>query len=375
MLDLLKRVVRRKSYKPLNKIEISKRNLVNNLKFIRSLNKDIAIAPVLKSNAYGHGITLVAKVLDELNCPFLCVDSIFEAYQLLNAKIKTPILIMGYVDPSNLTIKDLPFSYVVWDFSQALEIAKYQKQAKFHIFVDTGMNREGVKLEELEELLLKFKNTPELRVEGLMSHLAIYTHNEPYPKLQIENYQKALEISRGVGINVKWVHPAQSGGLLNKYYNVDANMVRSGIAMYGIDRENISKGHLKPILSLKTKIIQIKQISKGTRVGYDSTFEAKKDVVVGVLPIGYNDGVDRRLSNLGVVEVDGVFCPIIGRISMNVTTIDITEVKRPSLGQEVIIFSMDSKDPNSFENAAKLCQTIPHDLLVGLTPSMRREIV
>lgn len=374
MIDLLKRVVRRKSYRPLNKIEISKRNLVNNLKFLRSLNRDIAIAPVLKSNAYGHGIVKVASILDKMNCPFFCLDSIFEAYQLFEAKIKTPILIMGYVDPSNLSIKELPFSYAIWDFEQAARIADYQKGAKLHIFIDTGLNREGVKLEELESLLAKLKNLPDIKIEGLMSHLAIYTQNQPYPKMQVKNYQTALEIAANSGLNLKWKHLAASGGLMNEYTK-GTNMTRCGITIYGIDRENKSQGRLKPVLSLRTKIIQIKKISKGTRVGYDSTFEAKKDTVIGVLPIGYNDGVDRRLSNLGVVEVDGIFCPIIGKISMNVTTIDITEIKDPVLGQEVIVFSNNPKNPNSFENAAKLCQTIPHDLLVHLTPSMRRELV
>lgn len=374
MIDLLKRVVRRKSYRPLNKIEISKRNLVNNLKFLRSLNRDIAIAPVLKSNAYGHGIVKVASILDKMNCPFFCVDSIFEAYQLFEAKIKTPILIMGYVDPTNLSIKELPFSYSIWDFEQASKIADYQKGAKLHIFVDTGLNREGVKLEELESLLVKLKNLPDIKIEGLMSHLAIYTQDQPYPKMQVKNYQTALEIAANSGLNLKWKHLAASGGLMNEYTK-GTNMTRCGITIYGIDRENKSQGGLKPVLSLRTKIIQIKKISKGTRVGYDTTFEAKKDTVIGVLPIGYNDGVDRRLSNLGVVEVDGIFCPIIGKISMNVTTIDITEIKDPVLGQEVIVFSNNPKNPNSFENAAKLCQTIPHDLLVHLTPSTRREIV
>lgn len=363
-----------KKYEPLNKIEISKANLLNNYQYISLLNHNISIAPVLKSNAYGNGLTQIGSILDSLNCPFFCVDSLYEAYALLKAKIKTKILVMGYIDPSNLSFKKLPFSYTIWDLDQAQKIAKYQKGANVHVFVDTGMNREGVKLDDLESLLSNLRDLRSLRIEGLMSHLAIYTKDQPYPKLQLQNYQKALKICRKVGIDPKWKHLAASGGLLNKY-TLGTNMSRCGISLYGIDRENRSNGKLKPVLSLKTKIIQIKNIKKGDKVGYDSTFQATKDMTIGVLPLGYNDGMDRRLSNKGYVLVEGVKCPIIGRISMNVTTIDLTAIKKPFLGQEVVVFSSNPEDPNSIQNAAKICETLPHDLLVHINPAFRREVV
>ncbi len=363
-----------KKYEPLNKIEISKENLLGNYQYISSLNHNISIAPVLKSNAYGNGLTQIALILDSLNCPFFCVDSLYEAYELLKAKVKTKVLVMGYIDPSNLSFKKLPFSYTIWDLDQALKIAKYQRGAGVHVFVDTGMNREGVKLEDLEEFLLALKKIDGIYIEGLMSHLAIYTKDQSYPKLQLQNYQEALKICKKVGINPKWKHLAASGGLLNKYTN-QTNMSRCGISLYGIDRENRSNGKLKPVLSLKTKIIQIKKIKKGDKVGYDSAFQAKKDMTIGVLPLGYNDGIDRRLSNKGCVLVNGIKCPIIGRISMNITTIDLTGIKEPFLGLETLIFSSNPKDPNSIQNAAKICETLPHDLLVHINPTFRREVV
>lgn len=370
-----------KKYEPLNKIEIIKENLLRNYQYISSLNHNISISPVLKSNAYGHGLIQIATILDSLNCPFFCVDSLYEAYALLKAEVKTRILVMGYIDPNNLSFKKLPFSYVIWDLDQALKIAKYQRGAGIHIFVDTGMNREGVKLDDLEELLLALKKIKGINIEGLMSHLAVYskkssayTKNESYPKFQLQNYQKALKICKKIGINPKWKHLAASGGLLNKYTK-KTNMSRCGISLYGIDREDRSNGKLKPILSLKTKIIQIKDIKKGDKVGYDSTFQAKKDMTIGVLPLGYNDGIDRRLSNKGCVLVGGSKCPIIGRISMNITTIDLTGIKRFFLGQEALVFSSNPKDPNSIQNAAKICKTLPHDLLVHINPTFRREIV
>lgn len=373
MLKVINRIFKRGEYQPLNRIELSQKNLLGNYKYLSSLNHNISISLVLKSNGYGHGLITLGAVLDSLGGPFFCVDSLPEAYQLIKAKIKTPILIMGYVDPANLKVRSWPFSFAIWDIDSAKALNSYQS-TKVHIFVDTGMNREGVSLKDLPDFLSELKKLKNIEVEGLMSHLAVYTKNQAYPKTQLQNYQKALKISQSLGIDPKWRHLAASGGILNKYTR-GTNMARVGIALFGIDRNNDAKGRLKPILSLKSKIIQVKKINKGSKIGYDGTYQAKKDMVIGVLPLGYNDGVDRRLSNQGVVLVGKVVCPIIGRISMNVTTIDLTQVKRPWVGQEVVVFSSNREDPNSIENIAKLCQTLPHDILVGLDPSIRRELI
>lgn len=381
MLKFLKKALSKRVYQPLNKIEISKGALISNLKYLESFNPKIKVAPVLKSNAYGHGIELIGKVLDsgirqsdKERLPFICVDSIFEAYQLLKLKIQTPILIMGYVSPENLSIKKLPFSYAIWSLEQAKAISKFQLGCGIHIFVDTGMNREGILVEDLENFLKKLKEIDGLEVEGLMSHLSSSHPNDPYASFQMENFQKAIQITKNQGIDPKWKHLGASGGFLKKFTK-GTNMVRIGRALHGLDPDNDSKGKLSLTLTLKSKIVQIKQIKKGQKVGYESTYDAKKDLVIGILPIGYNDGVDRRLSNIGVVKVGSVFCQILGRISMNVTTIDLTSVKQPFLGQDVVVFSDSRQDPNSIENLAKVCQTIPHDLLVHLESSIRREVV
>src|SRR5581483_5638239 len=146
MLEPFSKFLKRKSY-PLNKIYLSQKNLFHNYKYLTSLDPKIQIAPVLKSNAYGHGIELMGQVLDRVGVPFLCVDSLFEAYQLKKVGVKTPILIMGYMDPQSLMIKHLPFSYAVYDLALAKAINDYQKGAEVHIFVDTGMHREGVGIE------------------------------------------------------------------------------------------------------------------------------------------------------------------------------------------------------------------------------------
>jgi len=365
-----------KQYQPLNIIEISKQRLVDNYNYLSSLSDKIKIAPVLKSNAYSHGIKEVATILDEINPIFFCVDSLYEAYELLKSKIKSPILIMGYVDPENLSMKKLPFSYAVFGLEQLQGILKSQPQAKVHLFVDTGMHREGIRLDELEEFLKRLTDKEKNSIVGVMSHLALAEDSQNSDtKKQINHFKKAVKLLRKYSIFPKYIHLGNSPGLLNnKNLRLSSlsNASRIGRALYGIS--SIKNNNLKQVLQLKTHIIQIKKIKQGEKVGYDFTYQAKKDGIVAVLPIGFYDGVDRRLSNKGVVLIKNKTCPIIGRVSMNLTVVDVTSVKNIKVGDEVIVFS-NNEDKNNVVNTAEKIDAIPYEILVHLERSMRRKVV
>ncbi len=366
----------KKEYKNLNLIEVSKTNLIFNYRYLSSLNRQVRVAAVIKSNGYGHGIINVAKILESENPPFFCVDSLYEAYELTKAKIKTPILITGYTNPQNLKVRKLPLSFALYTLDLAEAINKYQPEADVHIFVDTGMRREGVTLEELPNFLRELKQFPNIKVEGIMSHLASANGKaDPIFQNQIKNFKRALNIFKKFKIKPKWIHIAASGGLVNKETNKIisqiSNLSRTGISLYGLSNDK----NLKPALKLITHLGQIKQLKKGETTGYDGTYKAKKDLTIGILPIGYNDGVDRRLSNKGVVTIDGISCPIIGRVSMNITTIDISLIKNPTTGKEILVYSNNPTDPNSIINCAKICNTITYVLLVDLESSIKRIII
>lgn len=365
----------KKQYQPLNTVEISSDALLSNYEYLSSLSTDLAVAPVIKSNGYGHGLVNIAKILDDTGAPFFCVDSIYEGYELLKNHIKTPILIMGYVSPGNLNVKKLPFSYAVYDRDQAFAISKYQPHAKIHLFVDTGMHREGVSIAELPEFV-KYSNALGLHIEGLMSHLGAADHptNESTRK-QIANFEIAQEIVSEAGLFPQWIHIAASSGLLHNadYEGKIGNMARVGIALYGVDPEEKNKD-LRPALQLISTLSQIKELKKGEKVGYDFTFTASENMRIGILPLGYYDGVDRRLSNKGSVLIANTLCPIIGRVSMNLTTIDISAVKDPQVGERVIIYSDNPGDKNSISHAATLSETIPYDIMVGLASSTKRVV-
>ncbi len=376
MLKNLKKFFR-SSYTPLNTIVISRKNLLHNYRYISSINPSIKIAPVVKSNGYGHGIAIVGKVFDTVGAPFICVDSLFEAYQLHNSKIKTKILVMGSIAKENLSIKKLPFSYSVYDKEMLGTITKYQSHAGIHLFVDTGLHREGVLLDELPGFLEEIKKR-KLNLEGLMSHFA--ETEKPKGELtreQIKNFAKAQEVVASFGLQPKFIHIAASGGILQSK-NLDTkklgNIARVGLSLYGVF-PNETDINLAPALTLTTTITQLKDIKKGDTVGYSGTFTASSDMTIAVLPIGYNDGLDRRLSNKGVVIIDGQGRKILGKVSMNITTVDVTGMFNPFVGQKVIVYSNNPKDKNSIENSAKLCNDIAYDLLIHLNPATKRVIV
>lgn len=375
MLSYIKKLFQ-KEYSALNKIEISAKRLLNNYLHLSSLNQNIKVAPVLKSNAYGHGIIQIAKILDQSNAPFFCVDSIYEAYELLKLGIKTKILVMGYIDPLNLSVKVLPFSYTVYNSEILQGIAKFQPQAGLHIFVDTGMHREGIPIDKLPEFLEEVKSLS-LKVEGLMSHFAQAEKPEDSLTIsQLINFEKAQQIVRQYDFNPQWIHICASTSLLNNKcfssFNI-GNMARVGRALYGISPIE-DHGGLQPVLKFSTKVVQLKNLKKGEKVGYDFTYSAERAIVTAILPVGYNDGVDRRLSNKGFVTVNGVSCSIIGRVSMNLTSVDVTNAGSIKVGDEVVVYSDNPNDPNSIENAAKICGTIPYEIVIHFTSTTKREI-
>jgi alanine racemase len=367
----------RKHYQTLNTIEISRGALLGNYKYLSGISDHMMVAPVLKSNAYGHGLVTVAKILDSAGAPFFCVDSLYEAYELMKNRIRTPVLIMGYIHPDNLKVKKLPFSYAVYDRQMVAAISKYQLYSKIHIFVDTGMHREGVAIRDLPDFLdycLSFKN---IEIEGLMSHFgASEEFDNSFTQKQIVNFGKAREMFWKAGIKPKWIHISNSSGILNldRYKNKIGNLSRCGIALYGVDPDG-KDFQIQPVLDLKSVICQVKILRKGEGVGYNFTYVAKKDMVVGVLPLGYYDGVDRRLSNKGFVKIGDVFCPIIGRVSMNLTSVDLSQVRDPFVGQAVSVYSSNPADKNSVPRAASLADAIAYDLLVHLAESTRRVVV
>lgn len=363
-----------KQYNNLNIVYINKNHLIHNFNYFDSLYKGISIAPVIKSNAYSHGIKNVAKILDPLSPPFFIVDSLYEAYILKKEKIKTPILILGYTNHENLKFKKLNFQFAIYDIQTLHILNKYQKGVKVHIFIDTGMKREGILIEDLPYFIKEMKKCKNLYYEGLMSHLADADNKTSlYNKKQIEDFKKGELLLNNAGFNFKWKHISATYGALNIKDN-NFNLLRVGLGMYIAPTLKLSK-KVKNVLSLKSHVIQIKNLKKGEMVGYNITYTAKKNIQIALIPLGYYEGVIRSLSNCGVFTIKGVKCPIIGRISMNLTTIDISRTKNVKVGDEVLVYSDNYKDCNSINNVSNIIKEIPYTVLTHINSNIKRESI
>lgn len=374
--------VHRQSYRHLNTICLSKQALRSNHDALQQAHPEAVVSPVLKSNAYGHGLREIATLFDDMKCQFLIVDSLYEAYELYKAHIRTPILILGYTDPKNFTAKRIPFEITVFDLETARVLNRTQPGIRIHIFVDTGMHREGVSLEDFPSFVQELKKLTNLCIVGLCSHFADADNPDSMEmtRKQITVFKKALKIMQHEGIDPKWRHISASAGA----YNVADplfTLIRGGLAHYGISPLHSTDPHahvlsLQPVLEFHSTLAQIKTIKEGDCVGYNCTYTAKKKMTIGLLPAGYYEGVDRGLSNSGVVTIRGISCPIIGRVSMNMTVIDLDALPHPQVGETVVVYSATPQDENSVQAVAARVGKIPYEVLtVDLAESVKRVIV
>ena len=370
----------RKPYRHLNKILISQEALIHNHYVLQEFHPEAKICPVLKSNAYGHGLKTVAPVFEKLAVPFLVVDSLFEAYGLQKTGVRTPILILGYTHPHNFTVKKLPFHVTVFDLELARVLNEYQRGCSIHLFVDTGMCREGIQLHELKGFLEQLKKCTNLKVVGLATHLADADNDVSAQSMneQLKRFQEAIDLVHQAGYEPQWHHLSASGGAF-KIKNRAFNLIRAGLASYGVNPllkndQAYDQLNLRPALTFMSTLAQIKTVPAGSLVGYNGTFIAEREMRLGLLPAGYYEGVDRRLSNKGLVTINGAECFIIGRVSMNMTVVDLLNAPNAMVGDEVVIYDTSLNAKNTIVEAAQSAGTIPYELLVHLAESVRREL-
>jgi len=349
----------RRKYRNLNTLHVFKDALKHNLHAYQKLCPGQAICPVLKSNAYGHGLTLVAKALDNEGAPFFIVDSLYEAYELKKARIKTPVLIIGALHPENTHGRHFPFHFAVFNKESAELFAKMD--VPVHIKIETGLSRMGFSMKQLKESLPYFKKIG-LNIEGIYTHFADADNPQSDAKTeeQVERFEEALALVEAAGFKPKWIHCANSAGAL-KVKNPKFNMVRLGIGLY------------EATMELESTLVAIDELKKGETVGYGCTFTAPKNMRVGVIPVGYYEAIPRSLSNKGFVEVNGKLCPMLGRVSMNMCTFDLEGVEA-KLFDPVIVYSRHAEQKNSVPEQSHAAGMIPYELLVHISESVARRL-
>jgi alanine racemase len=364
-------------YRPSVEVLISRENLLHNLKEYRKRFPSIAFAPVLKSNAYGHGLVQVAEILDKENLAFFVVDSLFEAMTLRSAGIRSGILVIGYTGSENICKTRLVrTAFAITSLEQLREVAlNLRRKNQFHIKIDTGMHRQGILPNEIQEAIELIRSNENIILEGVCSHLADADgEDSDFTDLQIKHWQMAVDYFKAEFSAIKFFHLSATAGM-GYADKIASNVARLGIGLYGFNPSLILQMDLRPALRMRSVIGSVKSILAGESVGYNKTFTAEKPMRIATVPVGYFEGIDRRLSNVGSFLVDGKSCPIIGRVSMNITSVDVTTVAGTKLGDSVVVISDNPEDVNSVENIARLSKTIPYEILVHIPQHLRRKVV
>lgn len=378
MLNFLRKLIKPK-YETLNKIIISADNVLSNLQYLKDLQPTAEIFPVLKSNAYGHGIKEICQILNRTAVPLIAVDSFPEA-QIAYRYFKGKILILGEMPLRvyrHCRFKRTEF--VVYNEETLKYLARFGKQVSLHLFVNSGMNREGIK--DLANFLIKNKKyLDQVEVTGLCSHLASADKESVLNQVQEDNFAAALNTLRANGFFPRWVHLGNSAAI----FSLDNNLLtayRPGLALYGYSPFNDEDGRdlpLKPALQVFSHIISLQDLQAGESVSYNEDYRVAKPTRIAVIPFGYFEGLDRRLSNqaefLIQTEENDFWAKVAGRVCMNLTCLDINN-QEAKLGDLVQIVSDDSDDPNSVLNLADLMETIPYEFLVKLQANIRREVI
>jgi len=357
-------------------IEIDRKAIKHNYKIFRSLiKKDCQLMAVVKSNAYGHSLLNFSKEMEKLGADWLGVDSIVEAEALRKEKIKTPILVLGHTLAKKIsTAAKNNISLTISNFEGLNSLLKINKPIKIHLKTDTGMHRQGFFIPELKKVAQILKGKKNIKVEGMYTHFSS-AKNPAFPHetlKQISQFKEAIKILETASFNpIK--HAAATSGAIN-FPQSHFGMVRIGIGLFGMwpskeTREAFKdKIKLKPILLWKTVISEIKNLPKASRIGYDLTETINRNSRIAVLPVGYWHGYPRALSSIGWVLIKGKKAKILGRISMDMAIVDITDIKNAKIGDEAILIG----GKITADDLAYLADTINYEITTRINPLIKR---
>lgn len=370
-------------------IEISKKAIKNNFRAFRKIvGKDVMIAAAVKANAYGHGDEEVSKLLAREGVDWFCVNSMEEAEILRKSEIKKPILIMGFVQKENLAkVVDLDLRIFLYDMSTAKELSKIalQKGEKInvHIKTDTGLSRLGVLADNVLSFAKELKKLRGLKIEGIATHFATDDdgNDDGRFKRQLARFRKVTDDLKREGLGKLMINGSSSAAAII-CGELGFDIIRAGIAIYGYHSSEYVYNFCKrininftPALSFKTKVAQVKEINRGSCVSYGCDFISKKKMKIAILPVGYYDGLDRKLSDKGFVLIKGKKARIIGRVCMNMIIIDVSGIADIKPEDEAVIIGNQGREQITADDIAKITNTINYEVLARLRESIPRYYV
>ncbi|UOS24779.1 alanine racemase [Helicobacter pylori] len=370
-------------------VEVNTASLRHNFSAVKSIvHKDAHIMAVVKANAYGAGAIKASEIFLQEGANYLGVATLDEALELRSHFSKTPILILGYSPNSNASMLiDNDLSAMIFSLEQAEVFSqmalKSQKRLKVHLKIDTGMHRLGLEPNfKSIEIIKKIRALKGLEVEGIFTHLSnADTKIKTHAKNQMKAFNAFLEQLLNQKIEFQYRHAYNSAGILslcNGNENRLLNLYRPGIMLYGFYPSNGMKETcptiLKNVISLKAQIVQIRSVKKGEFIGYGKHFYTNEETLVGVLALGYADGLMRALGNRIQVAINNQLAPLIGKVCMDQCFVKLNNIQAKE-GDEVILFGDKSAKANDASEIAALLNTIPYETISTLSKRLERVYV
>ncbi len=377
---------------PLVRVEISRSALVHNVGIFRRLaGRRRRLLAVVKANAYGHGMLEVSRIALGAGADWLGVHSLEEGLRLREAGFAAPVLVLGYIPLDGLVeaiAGDLRF--VVYNMETLGRLgaaaAAAGRTARIHVKVETGTQRQGVRREDVVPFVRRAAKVPGVAVEGLTSHFANIedTTVREYPRLQLRIFREASDRLWAAGFRIPLRHMASTAATL-LFPETRFDLVRAGIGLYGIwpSKETLlscqlRKGappRLRPVLAWKARVAQVKDVPSGAFVGYGCTYRTTRRSRLAVIPAGYAEGYDRRLSNAGHVLIRGRRAPVRGRVAMDFFAADVTDIPGVRVEDDAILIGRDGRERITADQLAGLAGTISYEIVARINPLVPRIVV
>lgn len=377
MLNLLRKIIKPK-YETLNRIEIDAEKIVANFNYLKSLQPEAELFPVLKANAYGHGLKEICQILNHTGAKMIAVDSYPEA-QIAYRYFKGQVLIIGEMPQRAYNYCKLKKTeFVIYNSETLRYISRFKKKAKIHLFINSGMNREGI-VDIVQFVSDNKAYLDKVEVSGVCSHFSRADSRSLVNSSQEDVFLDALDKLRSLGYFPRFVHLGNSAAIFWSDNRL-LTAFRPGLALYGynpLSLENEMTKKLQPALEIYSQVVSIQKINSGESVSYGDSFLAKNPTQIAVIPFGYYEGLDRRLSNEAqflVFTNNEFMAKIAGKVCMNLCCLDVGK-EEVSCGDEVQIISNHREALNSVENICSILDTISYEFLVKLQPSIRRVII
>ncbi len=343
------------------------------------LSPSTSIMAVVKANAYGHGDTIVAETLEKAGCRFFGVATVDEGVKLRQAGIGAEIVILGGIYPPDIDdLIEFNLTPVIFDMDTALLLnmraGRRGIKKKVHIKIDSGMGRLGLFVDQVVSFFREFKDLTHLVVDGVLSQFSEVDDPErSYSKKQLATFLRAVGIIQGMGYTPSYIHMANSAAIVD-FVESHFNLVRPGIMLYGVYpsmkfREKIS---LRPVMELKSQVLQVKRVPPGFPVSYGRSFVTSRESLIATIPIGYGDGLPYGLSGKAEVLINGRRAPIVGKVCMDLTMVDVTAVEGVEPGTEVILIGSQEGESITAEEIAQKAGTIPYEILCNISHRVPR---